>query len=257
MCRLFGVTSGSTPAHATYWLMEAPDSLDAQSVANHDGCGIGWFDAGGTPYVEKSGRAAHDDRAFLTRARELESTTCVAHVRYATSGAPRAANSHPFELDGRLFAHNGAIRDVARVEQHLGADMATVRGDTDSERLFALVTREIRACGDVEEGLVTALRWVDANVPVVSLNLLLATPHVLYAVRYPETDSLYLLRAGAGSGDGEHRSSLTTRISLDGDAPSVVVASEAMDDEGWEEVPSGTLLRVGADLEVHSRRILG
>ena len=34
MCRLFGLTSGTVPVQATFWLLDAPDSLEAQSHRN-------------------------------------------------------------------------------------------------------------------------------------------------------------------------------------------------------------------------------
>jgi predicted glutamine amidotransferase len=42
MCRLFGLTAGTARVRATFWLLDAPDSLLAQSHRNADGSGIGW-----------------------------------------------------------------------------------------------------------------------------------------------------------------------------------------------------------------------
>jgi predicted glutamine amidotransferase len=91
-------------------------------------------------------RAAFADLEFATAARELESRTFIAHVRYATTGAHTAANTHPFEQDGRLFAHNGTFGDLDKIDSRLtelhGTDL--VLGQTDSERMFALITTETR-----------------------------------------------------------------------------------------------------------------
>jgi glutamine amidotransferase len=43
MCRLFGMTGGSGPVAASFWLLEAPDSLAEQSRRNPDGFGLGSF----------------------------------------------------------------------------------------------------------------------------------------------------------------------------------------------------------------------
>ena len=79
----------------------------------------------------------------------MKSTTFLAHVRYASTGAHTMVNTHPFEQDGRLFAHNGAFSDLGRLNQRLTelgvADL--VHGQTDSERLFALITGESRRAG--------------------------------------------------------------------------------------------------------------
>ena len=54
MCRLFGMATGPCRAHATFWLLEAPDSLEEQSHREPDGTGLGWFSEEGTPCVEKA-----------------------------------------------------------------------------------------------------------------------------------------------------------------------------------------------------------
>ena len=94
-------------------------------------------------------------------------------------------NCHPFAIDGRIFAHNGAVGGLDKLEAQIGEDMSKVHGQTDSERYFALVSKEIRAHGgDVAAGLQAAVRWIAANLPVSSINCLLATPNDLWAFRY-------------------------------------------------------------------------
>ena len=43
MCRLFGLTAGAARVTATFWLLDAPDSLAIQSRRNADGAGLGYF----------------------------------------------------------------------------------------------------------------------------------------------------------------------------------------------------------------------
>ncbi|HET7430453.1 MAG TPA: class II glutamine amidotransferase [Nocardioides sp.] len=249
MCRLFGLTGGTVPLRATFWLLDAPDSLDLQSSANPDGTGLGVFDAAGTPHVYKQALAADRDLDFAREARDLESTTFVGHVRKASAGAVALRNTHPFVADGRIFAHNGGFGDLGRLEEELGPDLDRVGGDTDSERLFALVTREIERLGDVTAGLVSAVDWVADRLPVHALNLVLATPHELWALRFPETHSLYVLASDAGP--LTHASSAGTRVEADQAPPRVVLASERLDDDpGWSALGSGELVHVAPDLTV-------
>jgi len=259
MCRLFGMSAGDQASTATFWLLDAPDSLAAQSHREPDGTGIGWFTADGTPQLSKQPIAAYGDAEFARGAHELHSRTFVAHVRFASTGALTLENTHPFEQERRLFAHNGVIEDLPALEAHLGADMHLVRGATDSERLFALITREIRACdGDVGAGIDAACSWVAANLPLLAINLVLITPDGLWALRYPETHPLYVLER-APDGPLEHASSLGSRVRSEQAAtrPLVVIASERMDaDANWRELESGELLHVDGELGVHSRRIL-
>lgn len=259
MCRLFGLTAGRVRVDAEFWLLDAPDSLVRQSLANPDGTGLGWFDDRGRPHVEKQSIAADHDPAFAAEAHERRSETFVAHVR-RTSGSPIAErNTHPFTLDGRIFAHNGVVGDLPRLEAHLGEDMNLVGGDTDSERVFALVTREIRrAGGDVEAGLHTASTWIAAELPVLSMNLVLAEPGRLWALRYPTTHELWVLERAPVGERLDHRSSLGTRVRSAhlADTGSVVVASERLDEGDWRLLEAGELLSVDPDLHVTRTALL-
>jgi predicted glutamine amidotransferase len=58
MCRLFGMSGGSRAVKATFWLLDAPDSLSEQSRREPDGTGLGSFDADGRPVVTKRPIAA-------------------------------------------------------------------------------------------------------------------------------------------------------------------------------------------------------
>jgi glutamine amidotransferase len=258
MCRLFGLAA-PTPVGATFWLLDAPDSLRVQSRREPDGTGIGYYDAHGRPHVDKQPQAAYQDRAFAREARTLRSPTFVGHVRFASNGGLTRQNTHPFEQAGRLFAHNGVIGNLPALDAELGADGALVAGDTDSERWFALITREIASHGgDVAAGISSALSWVAATLPVLSLNFVLITGAELWALRYPETHELHVLERAPGE-DLEQVSSQGTRIQS-GEAaeePVVVVASERMDgDPRWRALDSGELLHVDGTLRVRSEVVI-
>ena len=148
--------------------------------------------------------AAFEDRAFAVEARHVTSTTFLAHIRYASTGAGELTNTHPFEQRGHLFAHNGVVEDLEVLEDQLGEHLDLVAGDTDSERVFALVTKHIEASGgDVTAGLVAACRWIAAHLPIYALNVVLTTPPGLWALRYPDTHRLYVLERLAGGSQGD------------------------------------------------------
>jgi predicted glutamine amidotransferase len=264
MCRLFGMSGGDEPVQATFWLLEAPDSLAEQSRREPDGTGLGVFTADGKPEVFKQPLAAYEDQAFAREARSVTSRTFVAHVRYASTGGLVRKNTHPFEQRDRLFAHNGVIGDLGALERELGDEMALVGGDTDSERYFALITREIERTGDVGEGIASAARWVAANLPVFAINCVLITDSDLWALRYPDVHELYLLERKAGGPTGsrhlEHasaRGSIRVRSGDMATRAAVVVATERMDeDAGWREMEPGELLHVDGSLNVTRRRVL-
>jgi predicted glutamine amidotransferase len=164
MCRLFGMSGGAQPLRAEFWLLDAPDSLTAQSYRNPDGTGLGIFDRKGHAVVYKAPISAYSDTDFAREARRESSCTFLAHIRFASTGALTLANTHPFEQEGRLFAHNGVLAGLPQLENELGEDRALVEGETDSERLFALITRETRRRrGDVRAGIVAAASWAADN----------------------------------------------------------------------------------------------
>jgi predicted glutamine amidotransferase len=262
MCRLFALTAAPHRADAAFWLLDAPDSLRDQSHRNPDGAGIGWFDAQGRPQRYRTPDPAFEDKGFADEAITESSTTFVAHVRHATAGGRSEANTHPFSFDGRLFAHNGVIEDLPALERELGPDLARVAGETDSERFFALVSREIAAQGDVREGIRAAAEWVAEHLPLHSLNFILTTPQDVWALRYPDSHELHLLvrpECSRAHEPVEHVSSLGLHVRVPGlcDRDTVVLASEQMDeDPGWRALESGELVRVGPGRAVTAEMLL-
>jgi len=261
MCRLFGLHAGTDAVKATFWLLKAPDSLMEQSHRAPDGTGIGVFRGVGAPTLSKQPMAAWQDADFAASARTMEGTTFLAHVRYASTGAHTMENTHPFLQDGRLLAHNGVVRGLAELDERIaergGADL--VHGDTDSERMFALITAEARNNGgDMTAALTAATGWIAAHLPVYSLNLIITTGTELWALRYPETHELHVLERRAGGhhgGTALHARSL--RIHAHSPAlaeqAAVVLASEPLDDDpGWRLLAPGELLHVDSALAVSS-----
>jgi predicted glutamine amidotransferase len=263
MCRLFGLHAGTNVVTATFWLLDAPDNLAEQSRRNPDGSGLGVFDAQGRPHVDKQPIAAWHDAEFATDAHDLSGTTFIAHVRYATTGAHDVVNTHPFLQDGRIFAHNGVVEGLDVLDERL-RELGTadvVLGQTDSERVFALITGSIRARGgDVTAGLVDAMRWLAANVPIYAVNILLSTATDVWALRYPESHELYLSdRRDVPAGHQFHlRTSRIRAHSQDLHAqPSVVFATERMDDAArWQLIEPGELVHVDAGLQIHRDLVL-
>jgi predicted glutamine amidotransferase len=260
VCRLFGLSAAPHRISARFWLLEAPDSLVEQSRRNPDGTGLGYFRPDGTPVVEKEPVAAFADSAFAREARHVASTTFITHVRHASTGGLSVPNTHPFTIGGRIMAHNGALGDLPALEAELGDGMRLVQGDTDSERMLALVAaRTDEHGGDVGAGIAAAAGWVAAHLPVYSLNLIVITPAELWALRYPQTHELHVLERPAGGTHGArplHATSATLRVHSEPLArhPSVLVASEPLDEHpGWRPLKPGELLHVAGDLRVTSR----
>jgi glutamine amidotransferase len=255
MCRLFGLTAGEARVKATFWLLDAPDSLQVQSHRNTDGAGLGFFGPAGEPVLDKQPEPAFSDQQFIHEARQAESSTFVAHVRLASTGGRTMQNTHPFVMDGRVMAHNGGFGELAQLEAELGSYARLVLGDTDSERYFALITKETDAHGgDVGAAITAAASWIAERLPVSALNAIVATPGELWALRYPGQHALHILERPAGP--GLHVRSTTSSVHVPdlADTASVVIASEELDGEiGWRMLAPGELVHVRPDLSVHSQ----
>jgi predicted glutamine amidotransferase len=192
MCRLFGLSAAPRRVTATFWLIDAPDSLAVQSRRQPDGVGLGLFEPDGTALVHKRPIAAYEDTEFAREAREVSSSTFLAHVRYASTGGVRTESTHPFLQDGRLFAHNGVVTELDRLRDRVGEKQRgpvgeLVGGDTDSELVSALITAYARQGGAMGRAIVAAAGWIAANLPVYALNLVVTTPADMWALRYPDT----------------------------------------------------------------------
>ena len=272
MCRLFGLTAGQERVAATFWLLDAPDSVEAQSHRNADGSGIGFFDPAGLPVLDKQPEAAFRDEDFTREAQHVVSATFVAHVRWATTGSRTKRDTHPFAMHGRIMAHNGGFGDLPRIEAQLGSYRDLVLGDTDSERYFALITQQIDAHGgDVGAGIAAAARWIGRHLPLSSLNTIVATADELWALRYPGQHALHIIERPAGAGaaadggppgsgsGGLHVRSSTSSMHVPAlrAVPSVVMASEALDGEqDWRMLAPGELVHVSAGLAVDSAIVI-
>jgi predicted glutamine amidotransferase len=265
MCRLFGLHAGTHVCMATFWLLDAPDSLAAQSRRNPDGTGLGVFDEHGLPQLHKQPIAAWQDADFATEAHQMTGTTFIAHVRYATTGSLDVRNTHPFLQDGRLFAHNGVLEGLDVIDDRL-REVGTaelVLGDTDSERVFALITASIRAReGDVTAGLTDAMKWLAANLPIYAVNILLSTATDMWALRYPQTHELYVLDRSADAAPHNPEFDLRTRrIHARSEQlctrSSVVFATERMnDDPRWRLLEPGELVHVDTALQINRSVVL-
>ena len=267
MCRLFGMSGGEHEVQATFWLLDAPTSLLALSETQPDGVGLGTFNADGTPWVYRKPVAANRSQTFIADAHEVRSRTFLAHIRHATAEPPTLENTHPFEQHGRLFAHNGVLGGLDALRGRLGEHAALMHGNTDSEYYFTLMTKRIAENGgDIAAGIAQAAREIAAEIPLYSLNMLLTTPTDVWALRYPDTNELWILKrsiAGLGSpGDADGSSGFDGR-SMSGITrvfsgalsilPSTVIASQPMDTNPlWRLLEPGELVHVDKELRVTS-----
>ncbi|HSC02009.1 MAG TPA: class II glutamine amidotransferase [Solirubrobacteraceae bacterium] len=267
MCRLFGMSGGAHEVQATFWLLDAPTSLLQLSETQPDGVGLGTFNSDGTPWVYRKPVAASRSQTFIADAHEVRSRTFLAHIRHATAAPPTLENTHPFLQHDRLFAHNGVLGGLDALRERLGEHASLLQGSTDSELYFTLMTKRIEENGgDIAAGIAQAAQEIAAEIPLYSLNMLLTTPTDVWALRYPDTNELWILErsiAALGSPGGPDGSASFDERSMSGITrvfsgqlailPSTVIASQPMDTNPlWRMLDSGELIHVDQHLNVTS-----
>jgi glutamine amidotransferase len=261
MCRLFGMSGGTREVQATFWLLDAPLSLMLQSEHQPDGVGLGTFRPDGSANVYRKPVAANRSETFIAGAHDVRSRTFLSHIRHATVADPNVENTHPFEQHGRLLAHNGIVGDLPELRRRLGGHVDLIHGETDSEHYFALITKRIEEHGgDIGAGITAAARELASDISLYSLNIILTTPDDVWALRYPETNELWILERSIGGLDPgigfEERSATGIMRVMSRELavlPATVIASERMDaNPDWRLLEPGELVHVDSELRVTS-----
>jgi predicted glutamine amidotransferase len=218
MCRMLGIAA-STPLSPRELLCEAPRSLRELAREHADGWGIALLDREHGWTIDRGTASAAICEQFA-RLADRKTQLLIAHIRKATVGPLSLSNTHPFQREGFVFAHNGTLKDLPSITARCSAArLAEVRGDTDSERLFAFLLTRIDELGDIERGVALAVHDLHAAGDPGSASFLLSCGSRLYGHRCGRT--LFTL----------------TRESA------TLVASERLTDEPWLEVPErGTIV---------------
>ena len=217
MCELFGLASANA-VRCNAMLTEFFD----HSHHHCHGWGIAFFD--GEFHMEKESQPAYES----SRVRELlsqpiEASHMMAHIRLASVGSLSHANSHPFVMTdrwGRVWTleHNGTMFDGHLLEQY----KAVQEGQTDSERIACCLIDRINQLPEEpsdEARFALVDQMIRELTPGNKVNLLIWDGTYLYA----HTNLIATL----------HRKALPDGI---------VLATTALDDGIWEQVPMMRLL---------------
>lgn len=97
---------------------------------------------------------------------ELNSTTGIAHTRWATHGEPSEVNAHPHaSASGKLvMVHNGIIENAAVIEAYLKEKGYVFVSETDTEILLNLIEYEYdRNNSDILKALTETFRQIEGS----------------------------------------------------------------------------------------------
>jgi predicted glutamine amidotransferase len=142
MCQLLGMNC-NTPTDIVF-SFEGFHRRGGLTDHHADGWGIAFFEGQGCRLFLDDKPSAESPVAHLVRQYPLKSTNVIAHIRKATQGEIKLANTHPFmrEMWGRywIFAHNGDLKDF----QPAQGEYFRPVGSTDSERAFCFLLETLR-----------------------------------------------------------------------------------------------------------------
>ncbi len=150
------------------------DGLYRLEYRGYDSAGIAIIDHDGNVcHMRTAGRV--DELANLLAAHPVQGSFGIAHTRWATHGAPSAANAHPHaDCKNNVFvAHNGIVENHAKLRAALEREGHIFASETDSEVFAHLIERALGFLGNagtLEDAVSEALRHVEGayGIAVVS-----------------------------------------------------------------------------------------
>ncbi len=127
----------------------APVLLGALGVLEYRGYDSAGIAVAGKTFtlVKRAGRVKE-----LGTGESIEGTAGIGHTRWATHGAPTAANAHPHRFGRAVIVHNGIVENAASLRAECLARGEAFSSETDSEVIAHLLDRYF------EGDLVAALR---------------------------------------------------------------------------------------------------
>ncbi|PWB97671.1 class II glutamine amidotransferase [Salinibacterium hongtaonis] len=242
MCRLLGFVS-RTETTIPDALGADFDAFTALSTTLHsDGWGLASENSVGRTHTIAA-EAAHSSDRYAAAFADSRTTSAIAHLRAATLDLDVAErNTHPFIHGDLSFAHNGSIREIAAIEPLIDADLlATLRGETDSERYLLALVSEMRRSSVVDAVRTVAERLGDV-ADEASINALLLTPDELVVVADDPA------KAPAFLGADYYELSYTVTDGY------TAVASSGWERDGWHRVPERSVVTIDRrtlELRIH------
>jgi glutamine amidotransferase len=238
MCRLFA-WSAPTPLSLDEALGNDRHNLIKLSELHRDGWGMAWREEEGAVRLIRDELPAFESGTFRNSATAIASRAAIVHLRWATeSMGVCIPNTHPFIKDGPegaiAFAHNGGIPRGPSLDALIDSDLlASLEGETDSERYFAaLITQARKSNGNLVTAFANTVRDLE-SFSYSSINALALTSTHVYVL-------------------SKHRAELRPSwadpnyygLSWANDGGITTAWSSGVSDRDGIEMPSGSLLKI-------------
>jgi predicted glutamine amidotransferase len=243
---------------------------------NGDGFGLGWYvhNISRIPGLFRSISPAWNNQNLLYNAPLIRTNCMFAHVRAASVGAISELNSHPFHYNQFLMMHNGLVPQFQRIRRRLQSLLNDemflwVKGQTDSEHLFALLmqnlnentagsedfeTDDVRQAFQKTFDTVCALQHDAGQRDLIcTFNMMVTDGRRIFGTRFssePEREarSLYF----ATGNRFECRNGVSAMIQDDSEDRAVLIVSEKLNNrkDEWTAIPDNHFIAVEKDLSI-------
>jgi len=149
MCGIIGIVGKSAVADRLV------DGLRRMEYRGYDSAGVCTIDGGALIRRRAPGKLSN---LVVELARNpAPGNTGIAHTRWATHGAPTAANAHPHATEHLALVHNGIIENFRPLREALMARGRHFESETDTEVVAHLLSEQVEAGKSPEEAVQAVL----------------------------------------------------------------------------------------------------
>jgi len=149
MCGIIGIVGKEQVAERLV------DGLRRMEYRGYDSAGVCTVDDGQLVRRRAPGKLTGLVRELA--ANPAPGTTGIAHTRWATHGAPTAANAHPHATEVLALVHNGIIENFRQLRDALTLRGRRFESDTDTEVVAHLLSEQVEAGLAPEEAVKAVL----------------------------------------------------------------------------------------------------
>jgi len=149
MCGIIGIVSETSVADRLV------DGLRRMEYRGYDSAGVCTLSEG--QMIRRRAQGKLSNLVDVLRDDPATGTIGIAHTRWATHGAPTAANAHPHATGEVAIVHNGIIENFKELRAELAAEGRAFESETDSEVVAHLISSQIEAGASPEDAVRTVL----------------------------------------------------------------------------------------------------